>query len=533
MKLQSSKQEFVLNPQGIDAYSEYLNDLLAVVDLEARNCMRIRLSTEEALLRLCDHFGEEARITVFTGSTITSSFVRIEHVGSPYNPLSDDSVDMDGWMDSLFTTTDISPRYARVGNKNVLRLTFRHLNAKPLVTLLVAIVAGVAAGLWGNAFVPDARRLMVTGAAFDPLFDMWENLLNVLAAPVVSLMTMATMLNTQMIERQGGNRHRVMARYFLMSFAVGAIAVAAAACVYRLSFSGDVIDRTELLGILQQGLVAIIPRHIVDPFITSNTPQLLLIAVVLSNALMALGERAHDLTNVVRQASLASMLITSWVSTLVPVFVAILLALEIWNRRVSVLLQMWHPLLLSVAVTTGVLFVALLSVSVRYKVGLGKIMRKVWKPFAISVETGTLDDSYGEAEYSCVNGLGINKTFTTVTLPQGLVLYMPAHIMGTLIFIMFVAHVYHVQTTALWFVTAVVLDVLLFVATPPVPGANLLAFIAIFHTLGIPQEAFLDAMLFDIVFGIFASAVNQTLLQVEMIRQSDRLGMLDRDKLRM
>ena len=35
-------------------------------------------------------------------------------------------------------------------------------------------------------------------------------------------------------------------------------------------------------------------------------------------------------------------------------------------------------------------------------------------------------------------------------------------------------------------------------------------------------------MIFDIIFGIFASAANQSLVQMELILQADKLGLLNR-----
>ena len=69
-------------------------------------------------------------------------------------------------------------------------------------------------------------------------------------------------------------------------------------------------------------------------------------------------------------------------------------------------------------------------------------------------------------------------------------------------------------------------------ASPPVPGANLLAYAAMFSWFGIPNDAFLDAMLFDIVFGFLASAQNITMLQMETALQARRLGLLDTEILR-
>ena len=104
---------------------------------------------------------------------------------------------------------------------------------------------------------------------------------------------------------------------------------------------------------------------------------------------------------------------------------------------------------------------------------------------------------------------------------------MPASIIGTLAFTVFNANGFGVNISLWWCVLAAALDVLLFVATPPVPGANLLAFITLFQMLGISKDALLDAMIFDIVFGLFANGANQAFLQIEMVLQANRLGLVD------
>ena len=60
----------------------------------------------------------------------------------------------------------------------------------------------------------------------------------------------------------------------------------------------------------------------------------------------------------------------------------------------------------------------------------------------------------------------------------------------------------------------------------------MLAYIMIFDLLGVPDMVLIDAMIFEVLFGIFASAGNQTMLQMDMIMQSDSIGLLDRDQLK-
>ena len=131
----------------------------------------------------------------------------------------------------------------------------------------------------------------------------------------------------------------------------------------------------------------------------------------------------------------------------------------------------------------------------------------------------------------CSSALGIDRTYIKSCLPQGLVLYMPVSGIGTLIFTLFAALTFQVEIDAYWYLLAMILAVMLFVATPPVPGINILAYAALFTTLGIPAEALIDAMIFDILFGILAGAGNLGMLEIETALQANRLGLLNQDKL--
>ena len=148
------------------------------------------------------------------------------------------------------------------------------------------------------------------------------------------------------------------------------------------------------------------------------------------------------------------------------------------------------------------------------------------------MKSGGLDEGYGETEAGCIHKLGIERHYTQISLTQGLVLYMPINVIGTLILTIYAAVQFDVSISVAWLVIAWMLSVVMFVATPPVPGANLLAYIMIFALLGVPDMVLIDAMIFEVLFGIIASAGNQTMLQMDMIMQSDRIGLLDRDQLK-
>ena len=533
MRMRSVSETFPLTYDGIDAVSEQLETWLTNMRVERRNRLLIRLAMEEALLRMIGHiqvdseYATDGTVRMSAGVNLAGSYVCMEHEGTVFNPLSGELLPPDGWSSSLFNSMGMRPQYAYVGNNNVLRISFARRGLNPALSLVIGLVLGSVVGIVGDVLMPDSVQAAIVNTVGEPIFEMWTRMLNAIAGPVIFFMVITTMLNTHKVEENGGNKMTLVARYFIICFIMGLSSVAASVLLFNPQFASDVWGLPDTSSVLKD-LANVVPRHILEPFSTSNTPQLMLLAFVLGNAIIALGERADNVAGFVRQMNMACSLVTAWVSALVPVLAGLLLAFEIWIHQVSILSQIWKPSILGLVVSLSFFGMEMWHVHHHLSVKMRTLIQKIQKPFMTTVRAGTLDASYGDAEYSCNKLLGIDPTFTNVVLPQGLVLYMPASIIGTLAFTVFNANGFGVNISLWWCVLAAALDVLLFVATPPVPGANLLAFITLFQMLGISKDALLDAMIFDIVFGLFANGANQAFLQIEMVLQANRLGLVDR-----
>ena len=83
-----------------------------------------------------------------------------------------------------------------------------------------------------------------------------------------------------------------------------------------------------------------------------------------------------------------------------------------------------------------------------------------------------------------------------------------------------------------WYARAVFLAVMLQAAGPPLPGVDLLSYAAIFNTLGIPDAALTGVIVADILFGFLVAAVDQAMLQLELVMEAKRQGQLNENILR-
>lgn len=522
---------FTLSGEDIDVFSEWLDEQQIDLHVERQNRLRVRLLTENILLCMREHHGEDVQISATIDTHFGTPRLKMVLADEPFNPLNNIDSEMGAWASSLGGALGLSPQYTYEGGFNTLRLRLPSPLMNPVLKIGISIAIGAIVGTVGSFLVLPDLTEMVSGVLISPAYEMWIRLLNAISAPIIFLTVITTMLNAHHIEERGGNSFVVIVRYFVLSILLVAFALVAAFPFFELVYARLEVN-TEFVAGLLGGLITLIPANIVQPFAESNTQQLLLMAIVLGYLLIKIGEPVGKLKTIVRQSNQVGLQLAEWVSRLVPVAVAVFLCLELWNNRFGMLAGLWKPLVVALAISVVAIMVAIAIVAVRLKVSPIVVARKIWKPFFIALKTGSLDQSFGEAQYSCTRLLGIEQGYTKAGLPQGLVLYMPVSAIGTIVFTLFAAQVFDIPSNLYWYASAVVMAVVVFVATPPVPGANLLAYVVLFAALGIPEEALMDAMIFDVVFGIFAGAANQTMLQIEMMAQAGRFGLLDVEKLR-
>ena len=521
-----AKTKTDLKNESIDAFSDWLDESLRSIKTEKRTCVKIRLLLEEILLRAKEHYGEDVQLDARLQGSFRHVFVRMELAGEPFNPLSETNAELGDWNSSLQTAVGITPKYSYSWGKNILKVKVPGKKMNPVLLIFLAILVGVLLGLAGHFILGEPQQQFVNTYFLTPAYELWIRMLNAISGPIVFFTVITTMLNTKRIDNQGGNSSNVVMRYFGFSFiiATSGVLISIPFFMNKAAIQAGSDIGKKILGYLKE----MVPSNIIEPFLTANTPQLLVTAFVLGAAVIVLASRVSEVKTILRQINMVGLKLAEWVSMLVPVFAGLFLCLEIIQGKTIVLRGIYKPLLLSVVAALVMFVLALAYVSLKMRVKLPTIAQKVRQPFFTALKSGSLDASFEQTKYSCTRLLGVDKGYTTISLPQGLVLYMPVSAIGTLVFTMYSAQVYHVKVDLFWLVSAVIFAVVLFVATPPVPGANLLAYVVFFNWLDIPSEALMDAMIFDIVFGILAGAGNQLLLQFELILQAERIGILNK-----
>ena len=532
MKFDSYSGTYALTAQSIDRISEQVESFLASIQTEHANILRIRLSLEEALLRWQDKFGEDTEVLFSAGSSWRRPTITLKLTGESFDPMEDAENDMGGWIEGLLSEVGLTPRYSYRQGVNILQLRLPRPQRNPALNLLISVAAGLIAGLGGRAVLPEILRERLIHTILGPLQGLMFRILNAAAGPVIFFTVLVGICGVGSIAVSRKASRKILLRFISATSILTVLTLVLSIKAFSLHYFNVPMSDTRFASFLDFFL-QIIPNDILSPIITGDTPQVILIAIILGNALLVVDSQTDTVISLIEQLNKVGLIIADWVGTLSPCFALVLLILDLWDsdQEASSLLNCWKPFLLFLLVTAATILVWMLWVSCSKHVSFRKLAKKLWPSFLVALRTSSVDAAYGENVLCCVKHLGISKTVTSYGLPLGLVIYMPSSTMATMIFTMYAAKSYGIVISAIWCITAVYLIVALLVATPPVTGIGLLAYSTVFSQLGIPSDGLIIALLADILFGFVTAAANQVMLQMELVLQADRMGELNHDLL--
>ena len=526
----SVNEDFLLQGETVDIIASIIDDFLKHLRMDRSSCVRIRLSMEEALLRWMDHFGTNVKVHMDVGTTFNKPTITFLLNGEQYNPLVSSENDLGEWAESLFTGISITPTYNYRKGVNILQLKMNKPERNPALKLLAAVLIGGTFGILGKVLFPEAIMNRIVYTILDPIQNLFLRILNLSSGPIIFLSVITATCAVGSMTAIGKSGRRMAVRFISMTFLITLIAAVLMIKPLSIDLVTQTFDEGQFASVLDLFLQAI-PNDALSPIIEGNSPQMILIALIIGNALLAAGQKASRLQSIIEQADSVGLIIAGWVSRLSPFFVAVLLILGIWNGSISVIIGIWYPILMIIVIAGLALIISIFRVSHTHKVPVKALIAKMKPSFLIAFRTSSVDASIAENLVCCERKLGISKKLTSYGVPLGLIAYMPAAGVATIIIVLYAARAYHVGVSVIWLIIAITLTVALTAATPPVSGVGILTYTVLFSQLGIPVQALTMAMVADILIGFAATPLDQGMLQMELVHEAKTLDLLDQSAL--
>lgn len=519
-----------LTAVSIDALSE---ELMALLEGEypRRECLRIRLALEEVLSFWRERLGEGCACTCRYGGRLGRCAIYLTAPGSAADPFSAREEDDLGAAGAVvLARLGLSPVYRHDKGVNKVSLPLPAKEPNQFVPLGIAVALAVALGL-GSGLLSAELRAFLSDSVVTPVLRTLLNALAGVSMPMVFLSICVGILDIGDMTALGQIGKKFFTSMIFLTFLMAALTVLAIGWMFPLSAGGGAGESgmlTELIALVLQ----VIPPNLVSPFLEGNALQIVFLGMCFGVAFLALGERVSLAAGVVRQLDGAVNLMMGALSKLIPVFVFLSLYTIISSSDAGKLVSLAQILLLT---ALGVMvmvagFTALICV--RYRLAPMVLIRKCLPPFLVSLTTASSSASFAMRLELCRKELGVAEALTNFGVPLTQTLFKPTCCAIFPISALCIAAGYGMSITPTWLLLCVFMSGVLTISAPPVPGGSKIVYTALFLQLGIPAEGLVLAMAAEAVLDFILTAGNNHIQVLLIVRNADKLGMLDQSILR-
>ena len=383
----------------------------------------------------------------------------------------------------------------------------------------------ISGGGFTNTFRNSVIDFLLT-----PTINAFLGLLNTYAGIMIAFTIMSGILGVGDAASLNRIGKHVLLRFCVAAFLVSGFALAFIAPFF-IHISGNTVGGESQIKQIIDMVLGIISKNPIEPFLSANTLQIIVMASVIGTVLLTVRTKAPSLCTIVNECTTLFQSVMSLVCKLIPVFVFVSLLRQIWLGNSGQLFSIWKPLCLYLAIILIVTLVVLLMASWRVKVSPMFLLKTVLPGFTIALSTASSMTAYSVSVETCEKKLGINRSLIDFAFPIGIVMYMPGGVITFAVLSGYLAEIYHIDVNFSWLLMACVLCAILSIAVPPIPGAMLTCYGILMKELGIPSEGLLLAAAFDIVQDFTSSGFDVLLIQLELLYQAAQLGKLDTDLL--
>lgn len=521
----SIKQEYMLTAENIDLMSEYIQDFLHGLKMNEENILRIRLSVEEMLLKWQDHFGEECTCILAAGIRLGRPHLTLSVRGEEFDPSEESEEEIENWANRMLAHMGLSPSFSYQKGVNRIQLLLNRKRGNPVITILIAIGLALLFGMLGQ-FLPRPVITSINDLVLDSVYNAFLGLLTTIAGPMIFLSVVWGIYGIGDLASFGKFGKSMFLQLLLMLVLVTTLVMGVSVPFYSLAFGGDSMSGQGGEGLMQM-VIQILPRNMIQPFLDGNSLQIIVIAIAVGVAMLVLGNQARELSKVVDQLNQIIQYLMGQIGKLLPVFVFVILLQRIWSGSLSEMLTAWKLFLGVILFGICMLTAELFSTSVRLKVKIRVLIKKMLPTFLIALTTSSSSAAFSTNLVCCEKKLGISEKITKFGIPLGTVVYMPFSCIMFICVSCYTAKINGIYISPIWLVMAVLIIVILSVALPPVPGGALTSYTILFLQLGLPQEALAVVLTADVLLECFITAGDVASLQLQLLILAHRMGVLD------
>ena len=500
--------EYPVKPNGISQSLIFIEETLEKYRLGQRDLMEALLISEETLMMLEENASEEAviKITILKHMGVPRIKIIVpgtaltldEHMGSfSFEQLGGEadsairSIMLRSYSDSI--------KYKHTRSLNILTITTgipeRILSTYTITAILLAVITGFAFKI----VLPDEVIQWMLMNICDPVETLFISALMCITAPAVFISITCSMFKFEGLSELGENGKRVVGCYALLSVIATFVGILSFQ-IFKPGEAGlladyNIAETADEFSIMAN-ITTIIPHNIIEPFISVNSLQLMIIALVIGSAMTMSGKRVLNLKIMFEELDVLCSNVSAMLMKIVPIAVYCSIMNVIFStetRTFIATLELIGSLLAGFLIMMGA-YLVLLYVAT----GLSPItfMSKYSQTMKNTFLKGSGVAAIPMTMRVCRRRLGVPQHISSFSIPLGATINMVGNCICLVISCLYFTHVCGVALDMEGLLILFFLVLVLSLGAPIAPGTLILCLITLLAQLGI------DTSIISLIIGI-------------------------------
>lgn len=500
--------EYPLKPNGVSNSLKFIEKTLKEFRVRKRDLLEALLISEETMLLLSEHAPEDGSIKITVTRKMGVPRIRLIIPGTPASldeHLGTVSIDqLGGETENAIRSVMLrsyadSIKYRHSRSENILTIV-TGIPERILATRTVAaIILSIITALLLRQIMPAAAVQWIGTNLLNPVESLFISALMCITAPAVFVSIACSMFRFEGFSELGRSGKTVVATYLLTSIAAAIIGVVIFALfrpgeigILTLQSGSGAVDGFSLLAILE----TLIPPNIVEPFISVNSLQLMVVAMTIGTALTMSGKRVRHLKVLLEEMDVLCGKVSSFVMQMVPVVVYCSTANALLSSRSEVLMATVEliPALLTGVAALLLLYCLILIVVARLNPlpFLKKYVPAMKNVFLKGSSVAAIPINMRISRRQ----LGVPQSICGFSIPLGATINMDGNCVCLTIISLFFVRICNVPFGTNEIVVLLLLVLILSLGAPIAPGTLILCLVTLLTQMGI------DIGVISLIIGI-------------------------------
>lgn len=505
------------DPKAVSQCTQFVEECLKALGTDRKLAMKCVLLSEEMAVQMILHAPEEGTsLAVRVKKSIGDAVIQITCEGESFDPFANSAAIQGGSAkgaekQGATADTDTESRYAissiimkslgelfKFSHKdgvNRARIATGQEGKAMIMRTVIALLAGLAAGLILKFLVPADVASGISEYALTPVRTMFMNALKIVIAPVVFFSIVTCISQFRDLSELGRIGSKVMGMYITTTVIAVLLASGLSFAISPgkfgqfIGFAAEKDTIAEADTSILNTIVNIVPSNIVQPFLEADTLQLIFLAVLTGIAVAVLGKYSKMLQELFEALNSLFLTITTMITRFIPVAIFCSIALIILNTDINSLK--------SILGMAGTFYLGIFCMLVSYGLLIlifGRLnpltfYRKHKEGMLTSMALSSSSAAMPTNLRICTEKLGISPKVCNFSIPLGATVNMDGSCIFLTIGTLFLAKGYGINVTLPMLLSLLLTIVLLSLGAPGVPGVGIVCLGIALQSIGVPIEA--------------------------------------------